>query len=266
MHKVALEQQHKTFLLVHKHLKQAKRRQAKYADKSSIDTPFSVGDPVYYKNFRKSNKLEQNWHPYFRIIEQKGPVSFVIKDQLSGRTVKAHADQIRLANIDDWEIPKDQQGRAIRKTTYVVPPDNSDSEGSEEHRSDMGDDFVHQNTNAPRSDKHIKRYRQERDLSSDEEDIPLMELSKRLQERKLRNDSLIIENDKGLNSSAGNMSSDDDQDSHSDSDRMSVNLVRNKRHNHRQKSSRGKLCTDNVPKNKGTNMKKLLIAVANLID
>ena len=31
-HKLGLEQQHKSFVLVHRHLKRAKKRQAKYAD------------------------------------------------------------------------------------------------------------------------------------------------------------------------------------------------------------------------------------------
>lgn len=48
-HKIALEQQHKSFVLVHKHLKQAKKRQAKYVDKKAENADLEVGDPVYYK-------------------------------------------------------------------------------------------------------------------------------------------------------------------------------------------------------------------------
>ena len=34
-HKIGLEQQHKSFVIVHQHLKKAKRRQARYPDKNS---------------------------------------------------------------------------------------------------------------------------------------------------------------------------------------------------------------------------------------
>ena len=34
-HKIGLEQQHKSFIMVHQHLKKAKTRQAMYADKNS---------------------------------------------------------------------------------------------------------------------------------------------------------------------------------------------------------------------------------------
>ena len=34
-HKIAIEQQHKSFILVHQNLKRAKKRQAQYADRNS---------------------------------------------------------------------------------------------------------------------------------------------------------------------------------------------------------------------------------------
>ena len=48
-HKIGLQQQHKFFVLSHRHLKKAKKRQAKYANKNSQYTEFQVGDPVYLK-------------------------------------------------------------------------------------------------------------------------------------------------------------------------------------------------------------------------
>ena len=48
-HKIALQQQHKLFTLVHDHMKRAKKRQAKYTDRGSKPVDFQVGDPVYYK-------------------------------------------------------------------------------------------------------------------------------------------------------------------------------------------------------------------------
>lgn len=82
MHQIALEQQHKSFLLVHKNLKQAKKRQAHYANKNAKDLKFAIGDPVYYRNHLRKSKLEMKWKPYYRIIEQTSRVTFIIKINL----------------------------------------------------------------------------------------------------------------------------------------------------------------------------------------
>lgn len=46
---VALQQQHKSFVQVHRNLKEAKRKQKIQADKGSKEEIFYVGDPVYLK-------------------------------------------------------------------------------------------------------------------------------------------------------------------------------------------------------------------------
>ena len=45
-----------------------------------------VGDSVFYKNHQTKGKLDLKWKPYYRIIEKKGPVSYIIKNQLDGVT------------------------------------------------------------------------------------------------------------------------------------------------------------------------------------
>ena len=49
MHQIAHEQQHKSFVLVQKHLERAKKRQAKYADSNATEVHFKIGDPVFFK-------------------------------------------------------------------------------------------------------------------------------------------------------------------------------------------------------------------------
>lgn len=49
---------HRSFLMVHKNLQTAKQKQSKYADKNSQEVDFKVGDPVYLKNHRWTNKLD----------------------------------------------------------------------------------------------------------------------------------------------------------------------------------------------------------------
>ena len=72
---------------------------------------FEDGDPVYYKNNQRKGKVDMKWKTFYKIFERKGPVSYVIKNQLDGTTSKVHAEMLRLANIDDWQVPKTQDNR-----------------------------------------------------------------------------------------------------------------------------------------------------------
>ena len=126
-HQIALQEQHKSFVSVRNHPRKAKKRQAKYADRGTKEIEYKVGEPVYYKTPSKG-QFGMKYLPYYRIIEKKGPVSFVIKNQLDGSTTKAYAGDIRLANIDDWQISKNANNRRLRDAAYVIPPQPSDSE------------------------------------------------------------------------------------------------------------------------------------------
>ena len=167
MHQIALEQQHKAFTLVHKHLRRAKTRQAKYANKHAQNIKYSVGDPVYYKNFVVGKLEGRRWYPYYRIIKKTSPVNFVIKNQLDGSTVDVHAENIRLAQIDEWPLPEAHTKQPLRRAAFVVPPTDSSSDCSEDSSLEE----------SPRK-KLARRYHKERAESEDEDDIPLMELSK----------------------------------------------------------------------------------------
>ena len=187
--KTALQEQHKSLVTVRNNLKKAKKRQAKYANKNTKVVEFEVGDPVYYKNNQRKGKLDMKWKPFNRILERTGPVSYVIKNQLDGTTSKVHAEMLRLANIDDWQVPKTQDNRQLRDAAYVVPPQASDSELSSDSDSEMDIPLA----------KLAKKYRHERETSENEDDIPLMELAKRMKCQKesvnpLSNDDSQIEN------------------------------------------------------------------------
>ncbi|VDI41051.1 Hypothetical predicted protein [Mytilus galloprovincialis] len=95
------------------------------------------------------------------------------ENSLDGTTTKVHAEQIRLAKLD-WEIPNNNQSRALRKAAYVVPIE-SQSEGSSDDESIDSDTPLNQ---------IAKRYKKERENSDEEDDIPLMELSKKLRGKK----------------------------------------------------------------------------------
>ena len=128
MHQIALQEQHKSFVAVRNHLRKSKKRQAKYADRGIKTIEFKVGDPGYYKNNQRKGKLDMKWKPYYRILEKRDPVTYVIKNQLNGCTCKFHAEMLRLANIEDWQISKDETDKILRDTAYVIPPEPSDSD------------------------------------------------------------------------------------------------------------------------------------------
>ena len=169
-HKITLQEQHKAFVTVRNNLKKAKKRQAKYADKNSKAVDFEIGDPVYYRNNRRKNKFDMKWKPFYRVIDKKGPVTYLIKNQLDGSVSKVHAEMLRAANVEDWETSK-YMGRRLRDTAYVVPPEASESSSESDPEA-----------NVPLN-KLAEKYRHERDNSDNEDDIPLMELAKRLKAR-----------------------------------------------------------------------------------
>ena len=65
------------------------------------------------------------------VIEQTSPVTFVIENQLNGKTIKAHAGHLKLTKIHDWEIPLTVTGKPQQKANFVVAPKSDDSEETE---------------------------------------------------------------------------------------------------------------------------------------
>ena len=151
-HKIGLQNQHKSFILVHNHLKKAKKRQAKYANRHAQYTEFQVGDPVYIKRRQRSSKLQGKWLPYYRILEKRTPVTFIIENTTGKSTEKAHAEHLHLAKLD-WEIPK--ANNQPQRARYVIDPDSSSED------SDVEPD------NRPPLQKIADKYHCERDGSSD---------------------------------------------------------------------------------------------------
>ncbi|CAG2215423.1 unnamed protein product [Mytilus edulis] len=110
-HKILLEQQHKSFILVHRNLKKSKEKQKQNADKNRQEINLEIGDPVYFKNHLRKSKLDTKWKPYYRIIEKTSPVTFVLKNQLDGSVAKkVHLEHLKKAKIDEWVIPTNLEG------------------------------------------------------------------------------------------------------------------------------------------------------------
>ena len=99
-------------------------------------------------------------------------MTFIIKNQLNGTTVQSHAEYLRLAKLD-WEIHQDTKNKDLSKPAYAVPPDTeSDSDSNSESEAPLP--------------KIIKQYRRKRyNGRSDEEHIPLAQLSRRIKQQQI---------------------------------------------------------------------------------
>jgi len=157
-HEIALREQHRAFTLVRSNLQKAKQRQADRLHSKTKEVNFGVGDFVYYRNHHRRGKLDKRWQPNYIVIEKTGPVSYRIKNQLTSKVAKAHAEHLRAANVDRWDIP--DIGRPVRKATLAAPVDSDSSE----HSSDSEED-----------DYLNFKSRRQRENSMDESDIPIME-------------------------------------------------------------------------------------------
>ena len=154
--------------------------------------------------------MEGKWQPYDRVVEKTSPVTYVIRNQLDGVAVKVHAEHLRLAKVEEWEIPTNGSRKPYRRAAYVVPPQES-SEESSSSESEGGDPLL----------KIARWYRRERDNSSEEENTPLAELAGRLKARERR-----LEREQGP---ADRHKTSDDETSSISDEAISVDAVRKKR-------------------------------------
>ncbi|CAG2234136.1 unnamed protein product [Mytilus edulis] len=92
------------------------------------------------------------------VNESTSPVSYKLKNQLTDKTTKALARHIRPTNLE-WDIPKENLGKPLRKSVYVVPPNDSDDGDSSDVETSKA--------------KMTKWPRYERQDWSSEDDIPL---------------------------------------------------------------------------------------------
>ncbi|CAC5403541.1 unnamed protein product [Mytilus coruscus] len=123
-------------LYIPSHIKQAVVEQ--YHDKNGhmgIDKTFdSIRQKYFWPNMFKE---------LYNYVTTCVPCQSRNLQKLDGTTTKAHAEQIRLAKLD-WEIPNNNQGKALRKAAYVVPVESQSEDSSDDESIDsdtpMADD------------------------------------------------------------------------------------------------------------------------------
>jgi hypothetical protein len=130
-----------------------------------------VGQAVFLKNNARKSKLDHKYTPYFRIVEKKTPVTFVIRNILDGTILHAHAGNLKKANFDEWGVEK--QNVTMRKTTQAAPVS---SDGS---ISSSLSDSNHVEGSQAKSKCYRKRklvLERSDSSDSDDSDIPLAEI------------------------------------------------------------------------------------------
>ena len=81
-HKIALEQEHKVFLLVRQNSRMSMKKGNNLINSKAKDVIFKVGDAIYYRSHNRKSKLDAKWKLFCRIIKQTSLVTFVIKDSM----------------------------------------------------------------------------------------------------------------------------------------------------------------------------------------
>ena len=156
----ALERMHQAYRIVRRRLKEQGERNREYIDKKrrAKDVVFGVGDPVYVRNHQRTNKLDAKWDPHYRITVQTGPTSFIIQNQLTGRTRRVHANDIRLADLSSVGTASHKTNVMARRARFVINGNDADteSENSEEEEEIVEDTSSNSDEQDARHDELTK--------------------------------------------------------------------------------------------------------------
>ncbi len=176
----ALQNMHRAYYLVRKRLqKEAERNRHYYNKRNKVqDVQYEVGSPVFLKNHQKQDKMDKPWLPHYRVLIKSGKYNYVIQHQVSGKTRRAHAVDLRLANeSDSWDNPQQNTGkRQVRSATYdlqesdfssdsdtdISDSDHSDSDEPEDTESVSQDSVKDDDNQTQTSDSDIPSSRPQR--------------------------------------------------------------------------------------------------------
>jgi len=119
-----LENMHKAYYLVRKNLKLQHEKNKLYYDKKFNVEPvmYSLGDAVYVKDYARKDKMDPKYLPYFRIIFEQSPNSFIVQHQVTGAQRLVHANDLKLAFEDaHWDsVPRNYPRRAARNAVHDI--------------------------------------------------------------------------------------------------------------------------------------------------
>ena len=127
-----IEKLHKVFRIVRKNIAKQSEENRNRRNKGIKSESFNVGDAVYVYNNKRAHKLQPRWLNGYVIVKKPSEFSFEVIDQLTQRTVKVHARNLRKAYPNEVWVKAHQPLKDKRKqrARYVMTPSDNDSSGS----------------------------------------------------------------------------------------------------------------------------------------
>ena len=156
-----IEKLHKIFRIVRKNIANQSAENRDRRNKGLKQESLKVGDLVYVYNQKRANKLHPKWLNGYIIVKKPSKFSFEVVDQLTQRTFKVHARNLRKAYPNDvWRNARQPvQSRPRRRARYIMTPCESEGSGNENVNQDDSDDDQ-------LTDERRERYRQMRQQTS----------------------------------------------------------------------------------------------------
>ena len=109
--KQAIQRVYQTFQLAKKHLIDSQWYNLQRVNKDRETPEFQIGEPVLYrypgtlaggnKEGLQSKKLRGTFLPYWRILERKSPVNYVIYNEINGKTRRVHSRNLVRATLEN---------------------------------------------------------------------------------------------------------------------------------------------------------------------
>ena len=141
-----LQRLHVAFRIVKDHIVESRQRNKDRLNARARDPTFKPGDAVFYRNPATrsglSQKLSMRWDPYYRVIEQTGPVNFRIRHQTTGTEHLGHAKYLRACNIQDVLADTPADSESGSDDANGVAHDDIDSDFLEERDSSASSQHI----------------------------------------------------------------------------------------------------------------------------
>ena len=96
---IILQNQHNISMRARQRIKRAQKKRNERVNLGRKEVTLKIGDPVYHKKYQRHGKLDKKWSPYYRVIDQTGPVTFVVWDQRNERIKRPYANDIKLVGL-----------------------------------------------------------------------------------------------------------------------------------------------------------------------
>jgi hypothetical protein len=123
-----LQRLHHVFLDAKQNIRATQDTNQRLANKNSKQETFSPGDAVHYydisysQHMEQTPKLQSKWKPFWRIVEQTGPVNYKIRHQVTGVTKNVHQKDLKKVDPSDcWE--KQYESYSDFTTKKADPPE-----------------------------------------------------------------------------------------------------------------------------------------------